>query len=112
MEGDAPRRTWPLKATLVVLTAGLYFAGYLAYLKLKITFPDPDFVSFCKLGDGFDCDEVQRHASSMLFGVPIALLAIPTYLVMGWLAWIPGCTPPSPPRAPGAQARHPMSLES
>ncbi len=86
MEADAPRRRWPLQAALLVLAAGLYFAGYLAYLKLKLTFPDPDFKSFCNVGSAFDCDEVQRHSSSMFFGIPIAVLAIPTYLVLGWLA--------------------------
>ncbi len=76
-----------LYALLAVLGVGLLVALYLVRHKLKITL-DPAYVSSCNLGGAIDCDRVNTSHWSELFGVPISLLAVPTYLVMGTLAWI------------------------
>ena len=44
----------------------------------------------CQVSPGFDCGSVNSSAQSMMFGVPISLLALPTYALMGYLlitAW-------------------------
>ncbi|MGM0574286.1 MAG: vitamin K epoxide reductase family protein [Myxococcota bacterium] len=80
-----PRRRWPLALALVLLTAGIGVAAYLVYVKLRLGY-DPSFESACNYGGKFNCDQVQTHPASQLFGLPIALFAIPTYLVLAFLA--------------------------
>jgi protein-disulfide isomerase/uncharacterized membrane protein/peroxiredoxin len=74
-------------ALLAVLGIGILVALYLVRHKLKITL-DPDYVSSCNLGGAIDCDRVNTSRWSELFGIPISLLAVPTYLVMGTLVWV------------------------
>jgi len=38
--------------------------------------------SFCKFGESFDCDIVNRSAYSTLFGLPVALIGILGYLLI------------------------------
>jgi len=83
----APTRSWPLVAALVLLAAGLYAAAYLVYAKLSVVFQAPGFSSQCNLSAALNCDALMDKPESSLFGLPISLLAIPTYLVMAFLAW-------------------------
>jgi protein-disulfide isomerase/uncharacterized membrane protein/peroxiredoxin len=83
----APTRSWPLVAALALLVAGLYAAGYLVYAKLNVIFQAPGFASECNISSALNCDALMDKPESSLFGLPISLLAIPTYLVMMFLAW-------------------------
>lgn len=84
LEDNLPK-TWPLKAALGLLAAGLLMAVYLVWVKLQLRL-DSSFKSICDLGDVFNCGQVQTDPASEMFGLPISLLAVPTYLVMGSLA--------------------------
>jgi vitamin-K-epoxide reductase (warfarin-sensitive) len=44
--------------------------------------------SFCNFSDTFNCDLVNRSAYSSVFGVPVALVGIVGYLLVGALATI------------------------
>jgi protein-disulfide isomerase/uncharacterized membrane protein/thiol-disulfide isomerase/thioredoxin len=77
--------TWPLKAVIGLLAAGVGMAIYLVWVKLQLKL-DSSFKSICDLGDVFNCGQVQTDPASEMFGLPISLLAVPTYLVMGNLA--------------------------
>jgi protein-disulfide isomerase/uncharacterized membrane protein/thiol-disulfide isomerase/thioredoxin len=78
-------KTWPLKAVLALLAAGLWMAIYLVWIKLQLKL-DSSFKSICDLSEVFNCGQVQTDPASELFGLPISLLAVPTYLVMATLA--------------------------
>ncbi|MDP6944171.1 MAG: vitamin K epoxide reductase family protein, partial [Myxococcota bacterium] len=80
-------RSWSLIAALALLAAGLYAAAYLVYAKLNVVFQAPGFTSECNLSSALNCDALMDKPESSLFGLPISLLAIPTYLVMAFLAW-------------------------
>lgn len=79
-------RRWPLIAMQALLAAGLAMAIYLVWLKLRLEW-DSSYKAVCDLSPTFNCGQVQTDASSMLFGLPVGLYAIPTYLVMALLAW-------------------------
>jgi protein-disulfide isomerase/thiol-disulfide isomerase/thioredoxin/uncharacterized membrane protein len=83
----SPARSWPLVAALALLAAGLYAAAYLVYAKLNVVFQAPGFSSQCNLSSALNCDALMDKPESSLFGLPISLWAIPTYLVMAFLAW-------------------------
>lgn len=83
----SPARSWPLIAAFVLLAAGIYAAAYLVYAKLNVVFQAPGFSSQCNLSSVLNCDALMEKPESSLFGLPISLLAIPTYLVMAFLAW-------------------------
>ncbi|MGB0588168.1 MAG: redoxin family protein [Myxococcota bacterium] len=74
-------------AALALLVAGLYAAGYLVYAKLNVIFQAPGFASECNISSALNCDALMDKPESSLFGLPVSLLAIPTYLVMMFLAW-------------------------
>ncbi|MCB9728744.1 MAG: thioredoxin domain-containing protein [Deltaproteobacteria bacterium] len=83
---DRPVRPWPLAVALLLLFGGIGLALYLTYVKLRLGY-DPTFVSACNFGGKLNCDQVQTHPASEIFGLPLALYAIPTYLVMAFLAF-------------------------
>lgn len=84
---NRPARTWPLSIALLLLLGGAGIAVYLTYVKLRLGY-DPTFVSACNFGGKLNCDQVQTHPASELFGLPIALYAVPTYLLMALLAFM------------------------
>ena len=84
---DAPKRSWPLLAAMALLVAGLYAAAYLVYAKLNVVFQAPGFASECNLSSALNCDALLDKPESSLFGLPLSLFAVPTYLVMMMLAW-------------------------
>ena len=83
----APTRSWPLVAAMALLAAGLYAAAYLVYAKLNVVFQAPGFASECNISSALNCDALLDKPESSLFGLPLSLLAVPTYLVMLFLAW-------------------------
>ncbi|MBM4397271.1 MAG: hypothetical protein FJ087_16495, partial [Deltaproteobacteria bacterium] len=64
---------------------GVGAAAYLLYAKIRIKF-DASFASACDFGGKLNCDAVQTSPYSEVLGVPVALLAIPTYVMMAYLA--------------------------
>ena len=70
---------------------GVGIAAYLLYAKVRIKF-DATFASACAFSGKLNCDLVQTSPYSELFGVPIALLAIPTYVMMAFLAFYAALT--------------------
>lgn len=83
---NRPARTWPLGLAILLLLGGIGVAAYLAYVKLRLGY-DPTFVSACNFGGKLNCDQVQTHPASEVFGLPLALYAVPTYLLMALLAF-------------------------
>ncbi len=80
-------KTGPLKATIALLFGGIGLAVYLVWVKLQLKL-DSSFKSICDLGDTFNCGQVQTDPASEVFGLPISLWAVPTYLVMAYLAMV------------------------
>ena len=75
-----------LIAAPVILLYGIYISAYLAVVKLKLQY-DPGYESGCNYGGTFNCDKVATSEWSTFAGLPVALLAIPTYVVMAFLAF-------------------------
>ncbi len=44
--------------------------------------------SYCSFGDNFNCDIVNRSIYSVVSGVPVALIGMIGYAVLGALAWL------------------------
>ncbi|MEE8310947.1 MAG: vitamin K epoxide reductase family protein, partial [Candidatus Binatia bacterium] len=95
----ASRGSGLLYAMLGALGVGVAIALYLVRLKLKIAL-DPDYVSSCNYGGAINCDAVNISQWSEFMGVPISLLALPTYFAMAFMVWtaiqsrVPGATRP------------------
>ncbi len=83
----AARGAGLLYAQLATLVAGLGVAFYLIRHKLKITL-DPDYESSCNLGGAINCDAVNLSQWSEFMGIPIALFAVPTYIVIAYMTWV------------------------
>jgi uncharacterized membrane protein len=62
----------------ILALAGIVVAGYLTYVGFTAT------EAVCGLGD---CNTVQTSAYAKIFGIPVALLGLLTYLAMGAL-WL------------------------
>lgn len=71
-------------AALAALAVGLGLGGYLTYTHVRLLF-DNTYVSDCNFSTTLNCDVVNTSDYSELFGIPIALFAIPTYLVIAFL---------------------------
>jgi protein-disulfide isomerase/peroxiredoxin/uncharacterized membrane protein len=68
----------------LLVLAGIGIAVYMLHHKLALSF-DPTYVSACNLGSSVNCDAVNTSRWSELFGLPIALYAIPTYATVLYL---------------------------
>jgi uncharacterized membrane protein len=84
-KGTPGRGRWALMVAAVLDLAGVGIAAYLLYAKLRIKF-DIGFASSCNLGGRLNCDAVQTSPYSEILGVPVALLAMPMYALMAFLA--------------------------
>lgn len=73
-----------LYGLLLLLLTGLGVSMYLVRHKLHIT-NDPTYVSSCNIGGAINCDKVNVSGASEIFGLPISLYGIPTYLVQLYL---------------------------
>jgi protein-disulfide isomerase/uncharacterized membrane protein/peroxiredoxin len=81
---DAIRRA-PLALMGPVVLAGISLAVHLTLMKLWLLH-EPDYQSGCNFGQGLNCEVNQLSSYSDIMGVPIAVWAIPTYLLMAFLA--------------------------
>ena len=82
-QSGLPNSKGILYAMLAVLAVGAGVAAYLVMHKLRIQL-DPTYQSSCNLGGAINCDAVNVSDASTLFGLPIALYGVPTYLVLAW----------------------------
>ena len=78
-------RRIPFIFVIVLLSAGIGAAWYLTMVKLQLQY-HPDYISGCNYSKAVNCDTVQTSAQSEIFGIPIALLGIATYVAMMFLA--------------------------
>ena len=70
---------------VVFLFVGIGAAWYLTMVKLQLQY-HPDYTSGCNYSEAINCDTVQTSEQSEIFGIPIALMGIATYVVMIFLA--------------------------
>jgi|GEM_PF-511444 len=82
-----PMRAGMLWAALGVLGVGVIIALYLVDLKLSLLYSEQSGAGCNDMGEGFSCDKVNLSEYSTVFGLPLSLYAIPTYFMMGYLAW-------------------------
>lgn len=75
-----------LYALLAVLAVGIGVALYLIRLKLQLETGLADAAA-CNFGGKVSCDPVITSEYGSVFGQPIALYALPTYAMMGFLVW-------------------------
>ena len=73
-----------LALTLALLAVGVGVSIYLVRHKLHVLL-DPGYLSSCNLGGAINCDKVNMSGMSELFGLPISLYAIPTYVAQIYL---------------------------
>ncbi|MCK6529865.1 thioredoxin domain-containing protein [Myxococcota bacterium] len=84
--GEAPR-AWAAHALFAVLAAGIAVAIHLVRFHYSVHGLIEGFVAGCGDDPGWNCAEVQASDYGAIFGIPTALPAIPTYLVLMGLAW-------------------------
>lgn len=70
------------QATLVILNLiAIPVTGYLTYMHF-----DEEASDFCNFGASFDCDIVNKSPWSELFGIPVAILGLITYMILLFFA--------------------------
>ncbi|HEX8816054.1 MAG TPA: vitamin K epoxide reductase family protein [Terriglobales bacterium] len=67
----------------ILALAGICVSGVSLYHHFQTTKTD-----FCDIGQAFNCDIVNRSIYSTLFGIPVALIGILGYALIGALATI------------------------
>ena len=72
-----------LKWFLALNILALLDTAYLIYLHYK-----PTATEWCKFGEKFDCDIVNKSIYAEIFDIPVAVLGFGTYLVLFALAWM------------------------
>ena len=78
-----------LFAALSTLAVGFSTAIHLVGIKIDLLAGGTGNAG-CQVSPGFDCGSVNSSEQSMMFGLPISLLALPTYALMAYLvvtAW-------------------------
>lgn len=70
---------------LVLVAIGLWAAGYLAFLHLKVH-TDPAYRSFCAVSAAVNCNSVAESSWAVFLGVPVAVWGLVGYGLMGALA--------------------------
>lgn len=73
-------------ALLLVLTIGFIGSIELSYIHFKVSDSAGDYKSFCNINDTINCDTVAVSPWATLFGVPIAILGMLSYLFAMCLA--------------------------
>jgi protein-disulfide isomerase len=81
----APRGQWLTISIILVALAGIVVSLELVHVHFKVN-TDPDFVSFCNMGEAVNCETVAASSWSEFLGVPIAVWAIFAYVVLFGLA--------------------------
>lgn len=72
-----------LKWFLALNILALLDTGYLIYLHYK-----PTATEWCKFGEKFDCDIVNKSIYAEIFDIPVAVLGFGAYLILFALAWV------------------------
>jgi protein-disulfide isomerase/peroxiredoxin/uncharacterized membrane protein len=83
------RQEAALYGALASLFVGINVAIHLVGIKIDLLAGGSGNAG-CQVSPGFDCGSVNSSVQSMMFGVPISLLALPTYALMAYLiitAW-------------------------
>ena len=78
-------RRGPLLALLGLLALGLAVATYMTVAHLELFHGTGSFKSICNFGAHLSCDAVNTSDQSEVFGVGIALFALPAYAMMAFL---------------------------
>lgn len=68
---------------LVLSIIGLVLSGYLTYVHYV---PEALDSSFCNFSDFVSCSTVNSSSYSIFFGVPVALIGVVGFLVLGFLS--------------------------
>ena len=87
MTEKATTRKQPLLAVPLLMAVGIGCAIYLITVKLGGQY-QINYESGCNVGGQFNCDAVQASGYSAVLGIPVAVWALPTYLMMIVLSWI------------------------
>ncbi|MEM7244700.1 MAG: vitamin K epoxide reductase family protein [Acidobacteriota bacterium] len=76
-------RTWPVQVMIGLLALGTLISINLVWHHEVIVYGSTEAELIgCADGSAFDCDKVNTSDESELFGIPISVFAIPTYLTM------------------------------
>jgi len=75
----------PLIALLGLLALGVVVATYMTVAHLELFHGTGSFKSICNFGAHLSCDAVNTSDQSEVFGVGIALFALPAYAMMAFL---------------------------
>jgi len=84
-DGEPLERRGAKWVMLIAIALGMGVASYLTWSHLQLTYSPKTFESFCNFSETFNCDAVNTSDYSELFGLPIALFAIPTYMALAFL---------------------------
>ena len=76
-----PRGQWLTISIILLAVAGIVVSVELTHVHYKVN-TDPDFVSFCNIGEAVNCETVAASSYSELLGVPVAVWAIFAYVVL------------------------------
>jgi protein-disulfide isomerase/uncharacterized membrane protein/peroxiredoxin len=76
-----------LAATLGLCAIGVLGGGYLTALHVDLFYGAGVADSLCDFGGAWSCSSVNGSEWSHVGPVPVALMAVPTYGLAGWLAW-------------------------
>lgn len=79
-----PERSGAKLGALGLLAVGTGLGAYLSYTHLRLLY-DKTYDSVCDISATLNCDVVNTSDYSELFGLPIALYAVPTYAVLAFL---------------------------
>lgn len=71
-----------LKLFLGLNCLAFLITAYLSYLHYR-----PSASTLCKINEYWDCDIVNKSTYSEIFGIPVAILGLATYLFLLAMAW-------------------------
>ncbi len=86
MVETARRERWSRILFLLLVAVGLWAAGYLAFLHVKVH-TDPAYRSFCSVSAGLDCASVAESSWAVFLGIPVATWGLVGYGLIGALAF-------------------------
>lgn len=69
-------RDWLYTLSIVLVLSGIFFSGYLSYVKIA------NVQTVCVQGSAFNCEVVTNSVYSRLFNIPIAYLGLATNFVI------------------------------
>jgi protein-disulfide isomerase/uncharacterized membrane protein len=85
MNEAARRERWPRILFLVLVAVGLWAAGYLAFLHVKVH-TDPAYRSFCSVSAAVDCTSVAESRWAVFLGLPVATWGLVGYGLLALFA--------------------------